>query len=131
MRFKLSTLVLASAALAAVAALTPNTAMAESLMLKVPFSFSVQGKSLPAGDYLVQRDAFRSFIKLQARNSVQSFTWVACPADGKDNRVTLRFEEQGSDHILESVQFGAQSSPRLVKRDKHHEGMAPETVIGQ
>jgi hypothetical protein len=47
--------VLAPAAMAA-AALATNTAMAETL--KVPFTFTVDGKDFPAGLYSVQRQEF-------------------------------------------------------------------------
>lgn len=125
MRFKFPTLILAPAVLAA-AALAINPAMAETKTLKIPFSFTVEGKSLPAGLYTVQRDHPGSFVKLQSMDLSQSFTWLASPSATKTDRVILHFEEQGQTHVLQSVQYGALETPRLTKNIKGIKGVIEE-----
>ncbi len=86
--------VLAPAAMAA-AALATNTAMAETL--KVPFTFTVDGKDFPAGLYSVQRQSSQNLVTLISKDASQSFTWVVAPGDPAptDTAVTLRFSELG------------------------------------
>ena len=105
--------VLAPAAMAA-AALATNTAMAETL--KVPFTFTVDGKDFPAGLYSV-RQSSHNLVTLISKDASQSFTWVVAPGDPAptDTAVTLRFSELGETHALRSVQYGPLITPRLDK----------------
>ena len=119
----LRTFVLAPAAMAA-AALATNTAMAETL--KVPFTFTVDGKEFPAGLYSVQRQSSHNLVTLTSRDASQSFTWGVAPGDPAptDTAVTLRFSEA---HALRSVQYGPLITPRL---DKGH-AQPTRIVTGQ
>jgi hypothetical protein len=117
MRFNFPTLVLASAVLAT-AALAIQPALAETKTLDVPFAFTVNGQSLPAGQYTVQRDDNGNFLKLKNKDASQAFAWVASPSAARSNRVVLRFEHQGKIHALYSVQYGAMVTPRLDKKTK-------------
>jgi hypothetical protein len=132
MRSKLSTFVLASAALA-VAALSTIPAMASaSTTLKVPFSFTVDGKNLPAGDYLVLQDETHDFVRLQSRDLSYSFVWVARPsATNKTDRVILTFDPQGDTHALESIQYGRLVTSKLNRKTKKTEDVSPQLTPGQ
>jgi hypothetical protein len=131
MQTKFRSLALASAAIAAVA-MTSIPAMAvRTTTLKVPFSFSVEGKTLPAGEYLIQGDDLGVLVKMQSKDSSQHFSWIARPGDTKPDRVIVRFEEHGQEHVLQSVQYGRLVSPRLTAKAKKGESMAPEFVIEQ
>jgi hypothetical protein len=131
MQTKFRSLVLASAAIAAVA-LTSIPAMAVSAStLNVPFSFTVQGKTLPAGQYSIQRDDFGRFVRLESKDASQNLSWIARPGDSDNSRVVLRFEEHGQEHVLQSVQYGRLVSPRLTAKAKKGESMAPEFVVQQ
>jgi hypothetical protein len=131
MQTKFRAFALASAAIA-VAAMTSIPAMAvRATTLNVPFSFTVQGKTLPAGEYSVQRDDFGNFVKLESKDATQHITWIAHSDDTDNSRVVLRFEEHGQDHILQSVQFGRLMSPRLTPKPKKGENMTPEFVVQQ
>jgi hypothetical protein len=114
--------VVAPAAMAA-AALATNTAMAETL--KVPFTFTVNGKNFPAGIYLVKRQNSQNLVTLISKDASQSFTWVAAPGDPgpTDTAVTLRFSELGERHALRSVQYGPLITPRLDK------GAMPKRIV--
>ena len=114
MRFLLPKLVLASAVMMA-GALAAAPAMA-AVMVDVPFSFTVNGKVCPAGRYQIGHDATSSLVTLRAVSSwSRSFSWIAGPGDPSpyDSRVVLRFDENGGDHALQSVQYGSMITNRL------------------
>jgi hypothetical protein len=117
MRSTLSSLILASAILAAVA-FTPNSANAQSnTIVKVPFAFTVAGKNCPAGTYTVERGAMANTVKLTSMDAKRSFAWIAGPAEpAKDgSSVVLKFDAVGQAHVLRSVQAGALLTSRLDK----------------
>jgi len=96
--------------------LAANSAMAAA-KVNVPFSFTVAGKTLPAGNYHVIHDSTSSFVTLQNVDSAQSFTWLLSPGQPSPNseKVTLRFDNQNDTHALQSIQFGSMVTPRLDK----------------
>lgn len=102
-------------AVMAAAALATNTAMAE-IILKVPFSFTVDGKNCPAGVYSIQWESTHgNLVTLKSKGVPQSFTWIVGPGDPApgDTAVVLRFDELGETHALRSVQYGSQITSRL------------------
>lgn len=131
MKIKFSTLVLASAALAAAALTTIPAMAATTTTLNVPFSFTVNGHSLPAGQYSVQRDTSGNFLRLQGKDGSENFLWVAAATSGDTGRVILRFDEQGQTHALHSVQYGPAVTTRLDRKTRKHEGVAPQYMPGQ
>jgi len=116
MRFTLRTLILVPVVLAAVVVAT-NTAQAE-VTIKVPFTFTVYGKTCPAGEYSVNHDSSRGTVTLSSKDGAKHFNWHLGPGDGNsaDARVTLRFEESGQSHVLKSVQYGPMTTARLDKK---------------
>ena len=128
MRFKFSTFVLASTALAAALATLPAVAET-STILNVPFSFTVGGKILPAGEYSVARD--RNFVRLQGRDGSQRFTWMAVPAAAEENKVILKFDPQGQTHALQSIQYGPFVTSTLDRKSRKAEEMSPQYMPGQ
>jgi hypothetical protein len=131
MRSKFSTLVLASAALAAVALTTIPAVASATTTLNVPFSFTVNGRSLPAGAYSVQRDDSGNFVRLQGRDPSQNFVWVASPATIKGDRVVLKFDSQGQTHVLQSIQYGPVITTRLDRKTRKTEDVSPQDMPGQ
>jgi hypothetical protein len=123
--------ILASVVMAA-AALATNTAMAEGVLIKVPFNFIVAGKNCPAGLYSVQRDSASHILFLQSRTQPQIFGWVAGPGapEPNDGRVRLKFTEDGMTHTLQSVQYRSLITARLDKHTPHSEH-SRETIIEQ
>jgi hypothetical protein len=127
MRSILNKLVLVPA-VAAVAALASNAAMAETL-LKVPFNFTVAGKVCPAGTYSVERDRIGTLVTLKSMDAPRTFSWAVGPGDPapSDARVVLSFDEQGQMHALRSVQYGARITARLDHKT-HQPERAPMMV---
>lgn len=131
MQTRFRSLILASAAIAA-AAMSSIPAMAViTTSLNVPFSFTVQGEAFPAGEYSVQRDDLGNFVKLQSKDASLHHSWLARAGETSPDRVVLRFEEHGQQHVLQSVQYGRLVSPRLTGKGKKGENMAPEFLVQQ
>lgn len=101
----------------AAATLAAKPARADA-RVKVPFSFTVDGKRCPAGTYLVRGDAASDTVTLVGRDPSKIFTWIIVPktTEVDPNRVVLQFDNAGSDHALRSIQYGVQSTERLDMR---------------
>jgi hypothetical protein len=121
--------VLASAALMAAAVLATNSAMAETT-LKVPFSFTVAGKTCPAGRYTVKENAIGSYVTLTNEDSSRVFTWILGPGspDYQASKVVLKFDVAGQTHLLRSVQVGAMTTSVLDKNAVNSEYVSAELV---
>ena len=128
MQSKFSTFVLASTALAAALATLPAVA-ATSTTLNVPFSFTVGGKILPAGEYSVERDL--NFVRLKGKDGSQRFTWIAVPAAAEENKVVLKFDPQGQTHALQSIQYGPLVTSTVDRKSKKAEEVSPQYTPGQ
>jgi hypothetical protein len=133
MRINFRSLVLASAAIAATAIATvpAQAATVGAATLNVPFSFTVDGQSLPAGNYLVQRENNGNFIKFESENGAQTFNWVARATGDSKTSVTLRFDERGQSHALQSIQYGPLTTPRLDRKVSARERESEQVVSGQ
>ena len=129
MQNTLRSLILASVALAAVA-FTANSAMAASTV-NVPFSFKVDGKVWPAGHYMIKADDLANSVELQGKS--QGFKCVIHPGDAgpNDQRVILKFDRVGSEHILRSMQYGSLTTSQLDKKPKQPETATEELNLGQ
>ncbi|HTB97988.1 MAG TPA: hypothetical protein VK716_13330 [Terracidiphilus sp.] len=101
-------------AFVATAALATTSAKAETTV-KVPFSFTVAGKSMPAGQYILQHDAGLDTITLRGKNSTKTFTWVVGPGavDPTDSHAGMKFDQLGDVHVLRSIHYGSQTTNRL------------------
>ena len=131
MRSKLRTFVLASTAMAAAALATIPAVAATSTTLNVPFSFMVEGQTLPAGEYSVVRDGARNVLTLKGKDISKTYTWVASPLrGGASDSVTLKFESEGEGHVLQSIQYGPLVTPRL-DRKKGAEDVSQQSAPGQ
>ena len=118
MRSILSKVILAPALLAA-AALAPIAAHAEK-SVKVPFSFTLNGESWPAGMYQISQDSSRTCLTLS--NAEKSVTFVLHsgePSPG-EKHVVLKFDQMGAWHTLRSIQYGSLITPRLDEQGKNH-----------
>ena len=131
MRSIFGKLFLAPAILAA-ATFSATTAKADATV-KVPFSFTVAGETCPAGYYIVKRDSLHNMVILQSKEAMRNFAWFLSPADTvpTESKVTLRFNELGDAHSLQSVQFGPMITSRLDKKSRHSEHAHTQVVHGQ
>jgi hypothetical protein len=130
MRISLRNIFMASAVLAT-AALATSSAMAETL--NVPFNFTVAGKRCPAGTYTVKRDPSHNVVTLSSNDASRSFTWVVGPGQPEPGNmaVVLRFDEQGDNHALSTVQYHSAITPKIDKKTRELESVPSLTVEGR
>ena len=116
MKSILSKFVLAPVILAAAAAIT-TSAMAETTV-NVPFKFTAAGQVCPAGYYTVKHDDNRNFVTLTSKDAGTSFTYVIGPgaAAPTDRKISLKFDNLGGTHVLQSIQYGPLITSRLDKQ---------------
>jgi hypothetical protein len=117
MRFKyiLAAIVITAGALGTHAAKAATT-------LKVPFSFTVAGQSMPAGVYTIAQGTDRNIVMLKSMDASKAFSAVLVPGDPSpnDNRVALKFDQSGNGHILKSIQYGGRTTSRLDATTREH-----------
>jgi hypothetical protein len=110
----------------------PAVAATTTTNLKVPFSFTVNGKECPAGVYSIQRDGFTNIVKLQSRDSSQSFIWIAGPSATRNSgSVVLSFDQIGETHFLRSVQSGSLLTHRLDSETMKNKAVTVQVTPGQ
>ena len=85
---------------------TAGTAMAqETLAVKVPFSFQVNGRTLPAGNYTITRDNAASSVFMIRGDKGGAFV-ATVPAAGHDpsgNQPSLTFVRQETQYKLQTI----------------------------
>ncbi|KAA6463245.1 hypothetical protein DYQ86_07985 [Acidobacteria bacterium AB60] len=130
MRLNLHSLILAPAILAA-AAVTTQTASAA--VLHVPFSFTVSGKALPAGEYRVNGDLRGNFVTLTTPDGKQSFNWMIVPGEPAPGSqgVVLKFDPTAEGYALHSIQYNALATPQLDKKQHLNEDRPVHTIRGE
>jgi hypothetical protein len=122
---------LLASAVAAMAVLTTSNALAD-VKVNVPFSFTANGKVCPAGYYSIGRNDLTGIVTLRNDDWKRSFSWVAAPGDPAptDSRIILRFDKEGDNYTLQSVQYRALITSRLDGR-KSDEEAPTRMVIGR
>jgi hypothetical protein len=121
MRFKslLAAIVITAGSLSTHAAIAETT-------LKVPFSFTVAGQSMPAGTYSVSKDSLHNVVTLKSMDESKTFSAVLVPGDPApgDSHVALKFDQSGNGHTLKSIQYGPEITSSLEK-GKRERGYDP------
>ena len=127
MRSILPKFVLASA-IAAMAALTTSNALADT-KVNVPFSFTVNGKVCPAGSYSIGHNETTGVVTLRNESWQRNFAWLMSSGDPAptDGRVILRFDKEGDNYTLQSVQYRSLIAAQLD--GKKHNNEAPTRVV--
>ncbi len=124
MQVNFKTLALSSAAFCATAAFAANQARVD-----VPFSFTAEGQSFPAGMYDVTMDMNHNCITLTNEGDAgKHIMWTAGPADRAKTSAVVRFDQLGSDHALKNIQFGERVTPNLDKKAKGAKGGVSATT---
>ena len=130
MKFRFSALVLASAAIAVTSMASVSAMAATSTKLTVPFSFTVNGRALPAGEYSVVRDDTMNFVRLQGKDVSQSYTWNGLNTGTNSGRVTLKFDADDQ-HALESIQYGSLVTTRINRKSRKAEHATQQISGGE
>ena len=88
-----------------VAATAGNAMAQDTLAVKVPFSFLVNGRTLPAGNYTITRDSMASSVYLIRGDKGGAFV-ATVPAGGHDpagNRPSLTFKRHENEYKLSAI----------------------------
>lgn len=105
---KLIRALLATALLSASAIAGAQTSNEDLMSVNIPFTFQVNGKSLPAGHYMVIKAGAANFLKLQEIDGRHAATVLANrdPYARVENQYSLIFARIGAQHRLSQVQCG-------------------------
>ena len=107
MKFTLKTLALPAIAFCATAAFAANLARVD-----VPFSFTAQGQSYPAGRYEVTTDTNHNFVTLaNEMDASKQLTWVVGPAEAAKMPTVVTFDQAGNWLLPEDRSAGRQDHP--------------------
>jgi hypothetical protein len=126
----LSSLGLASVAMAALALATVPAVAESASTIKVPFSFAVNGKICPGGKYSVERNDLGTMVTLRSQDSSRTFSWVANGLAPAESGASLKFDMNGQNHVLRTVQFGELTTAQLDKK-WNHENLTPQMTVGR
>lgn len=111
MQIAVKSLVFSSAVFCAAAAFAANQARVE-----VPFSFTAQGQSYPAGSYEVSLDANHNFVTMASKlDAAKHITWSVGPAEAAKTPAVVRFDATSGSYSLKTIQVGVSVTPVLDK----------------
>ena len=124
MQINFKTLALSSAAFCATAAFAANQAR-----VNVPFNFTAQGQSYPAGVYDVSTDMNHTCVTLANHmDATKHITWEVGPTDAAKAPAVVTFDEIGADYALKTIQLGDKVTPNLDKKAKGAKGGVSATT---
>ena len=98
-------LVIGLGALMCLAATAGRALAQDTLEVKVPFSFMVNGHTLPAGNYTITRDSTAASVYLIRGDKVGTFV-ATVPAGGHDpsgNRPSVTFVRHENEYKLSAI----------------------------
>ena len=106
---------------------------AGNMTVSIPFDFSVSGKTLPAGDYLVQRSSQGGRIVTQIRNGekVEAVYLQQTHAVQKNEiqpESKLVFNKYGNQYFLSQVWLAGRSSGEELARSNRERILQHETA---
>jgi hypothetical protein len=105
-----------------VAGATTRAAAASVVEVKVPFSFVVQGKSLPAGQYRIETNDMSSVLLIRGERGNHAFTLASItPAGGHDPAgqvpaLSFKRDDEMNQYRLSSVWDSGDEGWRLTGR---------------
>jgi len=114
------------AALAAVLALLSVTADAADIRARIPFEFTVNGRTLSAGTYTVSDSNHVLFVRGDSAGAFAQTIGVGSP---RDNQLRLVFEKYGDVYVLRQAWTG--SAGRELPRSRHERELAQAVKKGQ
>jgi hypothetical protein len=124
MKITLKILALPVVTFCATAAFAANLARVD-----VPFSFTAQGQSYPAGRYEVTTDMNHNFVTLaNETDATKHLTWLVGPAELRKTNAVVTFDQAGAGYYLKTVQMGDRVTPNLDTHSKA--GISATTSIG-
>lgn len=111
MQINLKSMVVSSVVFCATAAFAANQAQ-----VSVPFGFTAQGQSYPAGSYQVSLDESHNFVTMSDKmDASKHISWNVGPADAANAPAIVKFDHIGAGYELKTIQIGEHVTPVLDK----------------
>lgn len=126
MQINFKAIAFSSIAFCATAAFAANQARVD-----VPFNFTAEGQSYPAGSYEVALDASQNMVTMASKtDATKHITWNVGPAEAANTPAVIRFDQVGADYALKTIQVGDHVTPVLDKNVQHSVS-ATTSISGQ
>jgi hypothetical protein len=125
-QMSLKSIAVSSVVFCATAAFAANQAR-----VNVPFNFTAEGQSYPAGSYEVALDANHNMVTMASKaDATKHFSWNVGPADAAITPAVIKFDHVGADYALKTIQIGEHVTPVLDK-DIQQSVSATTSISGQ
>jgi hypothetical protein len=125
-QMSLKSIAVSSVVFCATAAFAANQAR-----VNVPFNFTAEGQSYPAGSYEVDLDANHNMVTMASKtDATKHFSWNVGPADAANTPAVIKFDHVGADYALKTIQIGEHVTPVLDK-DIQQSVSATTSISGQ
>ena len=139
---KAATMFVAIIALAFASALAANAQNPRNLVVNIPFDFTVKGRTLPAGEYIISRasTADRTSLTMQRRDGKANAIVLSKPIQSEDRQSEsqLVFNRYGNQYYLSQVWTSGDAEGRELFKTKQERSLEvelaknnskPETVV--
>jgi len=127
---KAATTLVAIVTLAFASALAASAQNSKSLVVNIPFEFSIGGKTLPAGEYIVTRATQSDQTGLAIKNADGRGNAIVLTktvsADERQNQSRLVFKRYGSHYFLSQVWTSGQDIGRELYKGKQERSLEME-----
>ena len=125
--------------LMALSALSANAQKGSSFVVKVPFAFTVSGKSLPAGEYVIARSTQSSNEVMRISSQTRGAYVQTKPIQAQDikEKSQVVFKRYGNEYFLFRIWTSGKSTGRELfksareqqsERELAQRAIKPETV---
>ena len=127
---KAATMFVGIIALAFVSALAASAQNQRSLVVNIPFDFTVKGKTLPAGEYIVSRGNLtdKTGLTLQRRDGKANAIVVTMNVEARDSQKQSRlvFNRYGEHYFLSQVWTSGESLGRELFKTNQERSIESE-----
>lgn len=128
--FKAATMFVGIIVLAFVSAVAASAQNQHSLVVDIPFDFSVKGRTLPAGEYIVSSgsSADRTSLIIERKDGESSAIVLTMPVESGESQQQSRllFSRYGEQHFLSQVWIAGDSEGRKLFRSKREKSLEVE-----
>jgi hypothetical protein len=122
---KAATMFVGIIALAFASALAASAQNPRNLVVNIPFDFTVKGKTLPAGEYIISRSstADKTSLIMERRDGKANAIVLSKPVSSRENQSESRlvFNRYGEQYFLSQVwTAGDMQGRELYKTNREH-----------
>ena len=98
------------------------------MTVTIPFEFTVAGKTLPSGEYLVRMEDSRLMLKIQSRDNSKAAFVAAIPVRGSgiQDESKLVFNRYGNQHFLSQIWIAGSSTGEEMRKSAEERAIRGE-----